>query len=380
MPATLLFRLLLAALLIAGLLGETAYAQNTTYNASQSNREFRSKHGNFTFNGKAVKREGEYVQFRTTDRTEIWLPVKYLSDDSLDYLKYLSGQGPAPSGVNPMAAAPTDLAGTPSGNSSFGSGSGSMNGGASDDSSGSSSTGDDGSTQTSAKPATPTKGDPNRIFATNTPIEVLVDGQWVSAKLFARRPSDNAYYVSYVLGGRPKTVWTPAEEIRAKGEGEATSSDPMDDASSDGGSSDDDSPSSDMSSSDLSSSDFENVVITAKDPIGYEVGRMNKGDVLTVRYVSGKWKTWGGLATASPDDENVAGGDKCRMGICAALEFDVIQKLALVPGQTADNPFSWTADRNYERIILQVNDDDGDFASNPDRDVTYAIAIQRAGS
>ncbi|MBA2115039.1 hypothetical protein [Bremerella alba] len=359
---------LTAVLLGLGLFGSPALAQTTSYNQSQSNHTFTSKHGSFEFTGKALKREGDYVSFRASDRTEIWLPVKYLSSESVDYLKYLSGEGPAPTGVTDSPMNPSSI-GSTTGPTTGGPASGEM-ANKPDDSSSSTPPGDETKTPMDTKPADPGKGDPDKIYAPGTAIDVLVDSEWFPGKVFARRPADNAYFVSYSVNGRPKSAWIPAVEIRPQGEEQPMSGEPMEDSS------DDD----DMASDDLSSFDFKNVKITAKDPIGYEVGPMNKGDILKLRYVSGKWKTWGGLATASPDDKTPAGGDKCRMGICAVHDNGDLQKLTLVPGETVSNPFSWTADRTFEKIILQVNDDDGDFASNPERDVTYAIAIERTAS
>ncbi|QDU75031.1 hypothetical protein Pan97_20520 [Bremerella volcania] len=348
--------LLVLSLVLVALVGGPCFAQDANYPTSQNNYTFQSKYGNFEFTGKALKREGEYVQFRTTDRAEIWFPVKHMSDQTLAYLKYLSGQGPAPA----------DLAASPMGNSPTSPGTGSM---ANNTDGGSSGTSTDSGTSTpmDTKPADPGKGDPDKIYTPGTAIDVLVDSKWYPGKVFARRPSDNAYFVSYSVDGRPKSGWIPAVELRPQGEEQPMPADPMEDDAAD-----------DMTSGDLSSFDFKNVKITAKYPIGYVVGPMNKGDILKLRYVSGKWKTWGGLATASPDDAVPAGGDKCRTGICALEANNDLQKLTLVPGQTVNNPFSWTADRDYEKIILQVNDDDGDFASNPERDVTYAISIERA--
>ncbi|MFN3153320.1 hypothetical protein [Bremerella sp.] len=343
------------SLIFVGLIAGSSFAQNVSYPTSQTNYTFKSKYGNFEFTGKALKREGEFVQFRTTDRTEIWIQVKHLSDPTLSYLNYLNGQGPAP----------TDLAGGPS---TPGTGPGSMT---NNPNSGSPGTPTDNGTSApmETKPADPLKGDPDKVYTPGTAIDVLVDSKWYPGKVFARRPSDNAYFVSYSVDGRPKSGWIPAVELRPQGEEQPMTADPMEDDAAD-----------DMSSGDLSSFDFKNVKITAKDPVGYVVGPMNKGDVLKLQYVSGKWKTWGGLATASPDDQIPAGGNKCRMGICALFPNNDLQKLTLVPGQTVNNPFSWTADRAYDKIILQVNDDDGDFASNPDRDVTYAISIERAAA
>ncbi|WDI42548.1 hypothetical protein [Bremerella sp. P1] len=340
-------------LVLLALICSPVVAQTTTYNQSQNTYTFKSKHGYFQIMGKAIKREGEYVSFRTTDRKEIWLPMKYLSSESLAYLKYLSGEGPEPSSIaaSPMGTSPGGtMTNTPSNGSSG------------------TSTDDGSSTPMDTKPADPGMGDPEKIYSPGTAIDVLVDGTWFPGKVFARRPSDNAYFVSYSMNGRPKSAWIPAVEIRPQGEEQPMTADPTDDSS------------DDTTSSNQGSFDYKNVKITAKKPIGYEVGPMDKGDILRLRYVSGKWKTWGGLATASPDDVIPPGGDKCRMGICSVESNGDLQKLTLVPGETVNNPFSWTADRSYEKIILQVNDDDGDFASNPERDVTYAISMERAAS
>lgn len=353
----------LATILLAS---APAHAQNINYSTSQSNHTFKSKHGNFEFTGKALKREGNYVQFRNTDRTEIWMPVKYLSSESLDYLKYLNGEGPAPTG---MAASPMD-------DSTSGPATEAM---ANNTPSGTST--DEGTTAPmDTKPADPGKGDPDKIYTPGTPIDVLVDSKWYPGKVFARRPSDNAYFVSYSVDGRPKSAWIPAVEIRPQGEEQPMKDSPMTDEPMPSTPMAETPSTDDMSSGSLNSFRNKQATISAKNPVGYVVGPMNKGDVLTLQYVSGKWKTWGGIASASPDDENVAGGDKCRMGICALFSNNDLQKLKLVPGQTVNNPFSWTADRDYEKVILQVNDDDGDFASNPDKDVTYALSIERAAA
>lgn len=345
-----------------------AQAQNINYATNQSNYTFKSKNGNFEFTGKALKREGEYVQFRNTDRAEIWLPVKYLSSESLDYLKYLNGEGPAPMGV---AALPMNDTGPATGAMAN-----NNTGGTSPDSGSSASGGT--STPMGTKPADPGMGDPDRIYTKDMPIEVLDGDQWYPAKFFAHRPSDNAYFLSYTINGRPKSGWTPAVKIRPQGGEEPMTDSPMTDGPMTDTPMEETTTTDDMTSGDLSSFRGKKVTVTSKNPVGYTVGPVKQGDVITLQYVSGKWKTWGGIASASPDDENVAGGDKCRMGICALFPNNDLQKLTLVPGLTANNPFSWTADKDYEKIILQINDDDGDFTSNPDKDVTYDMSIERA--
>ncbi|MEW4562742.1 hypothetical protein AB1K70_09460 [Bremerella sp. JC770] len=214
---------LILGMLIAG----PALAQSLPYNQNQSNYTFKSRHGSFEFTGKAIKRAGNYITFRTTDRTEIWLPAKYLSEESLAYLQYLSGHGPAPAGIT---ATPM---GTPPGSASTGMMSGSSGG-----SSPGRPTKDGTSTPNDPKPADPGMGDPDKIYAPGTAIDVLVDSQWYPGKVFARRPADNAYFVSYTVDGRPKSAWIPAIEIRPQGEEQSTSDEPKEDSDDDMSSSD----------------------------------------------------------------------------------------------------------------------------------------------
>jgi len=214
---------LILGMLIAG----PALAQSLPYNQSQSNYTFKSRHGSFEFTGKAIKRQGDYITFRTTDRIEIWLPAKYLSEESLAYLQYLRGNGPAPAGI---AATPM---GTPPGNGSAGTMSGSTGGSSPD-----TSTDDGTSTPNDPQPADPGKGDPDKIYAPGTAIDVLVDNQWYPGRVFARRPADNAYFVSYSVDGRPKSAWVPAVEMRSQGEEQLKSDDPMEDTDDDTSSSD----------------------------------------------------------------------------------------------------------------------------------------------
>jgi hypothetical protein len=117
------------------------------------------------------------------------------------------------------------------------------------------------------------------------------------------------------------------------------------------------------------------VFISAKTPQGYVVGKVLKGDVLTLQYVSGKWKGWGVNATASPDDVVEERPGVCRVAICSFNPRSGPQTLALVPPNTISNPFQWTADQNYEQLIFRINDNDGNFASNPDARVKYQLSI-----
>jgi hypothetical protein len=114
------------------------------------------------------------------------------------------------------------------------------------------------------------------------------------------------------------------------------------------------------------------IAISVKNEHGYTVGNIAKGEKLVLQYVSGKWKAWGKIATDSPDAKD--GNIKCRLAICEANE-EGTTVLAVVSGGTAIKPFEWIADKNYEKVVLRINDPDGDFESNPGTEVKYKLQV-----
>ncbi|MEW4453859.1 hypothetical protein AB1L30_14390 [Bremerella sp. JC817] len=334
--------------------GSLAMAQTSTFNQRQTSHVWKSKHGNFQFNGKATKKEGNYVTFRTTDNFEITLPVKYLSDEDLAYLKYLEGSGPLPPGITAAAGSSSPGTTPPTGGMA-------NNAGPSTDDTAM----NEGTTDPAEPmPTEPETGDPTQSYAPGASVDVMVDGKWYPGRVIVVRPSDNHYYVTFNMNGQGRPAWIAATELRPQKAATTSDTSPMPGSS--------DEP--------LESFDFKGIPVTAKQEIGYDVGPMREGDTLKLRYVSGKWKSWGNLASESPDADAPAGGDKVRMAICSISGGNQVQTLTLVPGGTADTPFTWQADKDYEKIILQINDPDKTFADNPERGVTYAIAIERAGS
>ncbi len=115
--------------------------------------------------------------------------------------------------------------------------------------------------------------------------------------------------------------------------------------------------------------------ITAKKEHGYLIGKVAKGETITLQYVSGKWKAWGRYATQSPDEPVQERGDQCRLAICEAPEETPTKVLAVVPSGTGTRPYTWAADRDYEKIVLRINSPQTDFASNPDNGVQYRVTI-----
>ena len=99
------------------------------------------------------------------------------------------------------------------------------------------------------------------------------------------------------------------------------------------------------------------VTITASADRGYVLGPVQRGTTLRLQYEQGKWKTHGRKATNSPDDPKVAADDQNRLAIADAPGLagsgTVLQ---IVPGGTAQTPFVWRADRDYENVVLRIQD------------------------
>jgi hypothetical protein len=122
----------------------------------------------------------------------------------------------------------------------------------------------------------------------------------------------------------------------------------------------------------------EAVSITAKSEHGYVIGKVNKGERIMLQYVSGKWKAWGRQATESPDDINAGGNESCRVALCEATATGATSVVTVVRAGTETKPFEWVAEKDYEKLVLRINDSDGDFASNPDGGVRYRLRVLRA--
>ncbi len=121
----------------------------------------------------------------------------------------------------------------------------------------------------------------------------------------------------------------------------------------------------------------ETIGITARKEVGYDVGKIAKGEKLILQYVSGKWKSWGHIAGESPDGTGEKMPESCRVAICELTPDAGAKVLAIVPGGTKQTPFAWAAERDYADLVLRINDSDGDFANNPEKDVKYHLQVLR---
>ncbi|PQO41904.1 hypothetical protein [Blastopirellula marina] len=350
------------AILATGLLVTSLPAQGALpyrYPISQPSHSWQGKGGSLAFSGRAIQRSGDFILFKTSKNLEITLPLKYLSQNDQDYLDHLAGNGPAPTetpidtrpvpaGMTPVErpveepddrVPPDDFFGpAPAGETlpeenPFGS-----------------------------MPADSAGGDPEHIYEQGAQVEVRDGGTWFAGKIVAVRPSNNTYFVSYAKSGTPSSRWLPATELRLPGGAEApTTSEPMPEAT----------PTSTTTTT-------KEVTVNSQSPVGYLVGPMKKGDKLTLSYISGKWKAWGRLASESPDSVEIGGGEKCRLAISEIQSDHQISKLTLVPAETNTRPFTWTAQQDHTNILLQINDNDGDFSGNPASDVKYSLTIEKS--
>lgn len=117
--------------------------------------------------------------------------------------------------------------------------------------------------------------------------------------------------------------------------------------------------------------------ITSKSPIGYVLGPLKKGDQVSLQYLDGKWKSWGRYPTESPDDIKSEHGDKCRVAMGFFDKNAKFQLLGIVPPETAETPFRWKSNGDYQRVILRINDANGSFKNNPDGNVRYEVTVTR---
>jgi outer membrane biosynthesis protein TonB len=116
--------------------------------------------------------------------------------------------------------------------------------------------------------------------------------------------------------------------------------------------------------------------ISPKSKRGLSLGAIKAGTVLRLQYVSGKWKAWGKLPSACPDDPNEHDpGDHNRLAIVSAPASGPVETLAVVPTETAAKPFEFTVPRDLENVALRISGGHGDWAKNPDGHVQYRVTV-----
>ncbi|MDB6118968.1 MAG: hypothetical protein JWO08_2749 [Verrucomicrobiaceae bacterium] len=116
------------------------------------------------------------------------------------------------------------------------------------------------------------------------------------------------------------------------------------------------------------------VKISANDANGFDLGPVNRGDVIILQYVAGLWKSHGILATANPDDPKEGGGDINRLVIAVAAEKGMPGKvIKIVPPSTMGKPFKFTFPTSRPGAVLRINENSNN-PNNPGA-VIYKVTM-----
>lgn len=119
--------------------------------------------------------------------------------------------------------------------------------------------------------------------------------------------------------------------------------------------------------------------VPANSPDAFLIGDVRKGSTISIRYRSGKWKSFGRFASYSPDEENPENWDACRLSVALPSKNGKAgQSLALLPTNTRSRPFVFVAPTDYPALVLRINDSDKDYASNPGS-VEYSVTVTPPG-
>ena len=180
--------------------GSLAWAQSgddVTYPVNQPTKSWQTRGGNFSITGKAIRRQGNYVEFRTNQKLEIWLPIRYLTPTDLSLLEEMK------EGSVPLVSSNTDSGTTPGGFGGM-------------------PANDNNATDTSEKPdektesVTETKPPIVRpeTYATGEYIEVDFNDKWFRGRVIGVNRAKRRYFVSFQDGPIPRSVWFEHDKTR----------------------------------------------------------------------------------------------------------------------------------------------------------------------
>jgi hypothetical protein len=116
------------------------------------------------------------------------------------------------------------------------------------------------------------------------------------------------------------------------------------------------------------------VTIPPNNPDGYKLGPVRKGDVISLQYVSGKWKDHGILAQWNPDE---AGSEETsRLAIALPSKGGAPgDTVAVVPPGTVAKPFTYTFPASRDQVVLRISANSNNTA-NPGA-VVYQVKVTR---
>ena len=124
---------------------------------------------------------------------------------------------------------------------------------------------------------------------------------------------------------------------------------------------------------------------------GYDIGPVKPNTRITLSYVSGTWRSWSKekqeeaktdeekatWAPQSPDDPDAKRVDRCRLVLVACEdEKQAGTVLAVVRTGTAAKPFTFLVSRAIPKLILRIQDKDGDYEENTG-EVHYRLSVVR---
>jgi hypothetical protein len=114
--------------------------------------------------------------------------------------------------------------------------------------------------------------------------------------------------------------------------------------------------------------------ISPNGPDAYKLGPVRPGDVISLKYVEGKWKDHGVSASFSPDDEGIE--DTSRLVISQPSKGGVPgQVVAIVPAGTSSKPFTFTVPTAFDQLVLRISNH-SDATNNPGQ-VVYQVKVTR---
>jgi hypothetical protein len=113
---------------------------------------------------------------------------------------------------------------------------------------------------------------------------------------------------------------------------------------------------------------FKTVKVPANKATGWVLGKVSKGDKISIQYVSGMWSHhWANPILTSPDSS-----DKVACVICIK-QSDEYGVLAKIPTNTKEQPFEYTFDNAYESVILKCP-----WGPESVGEAVYKIAVTKA--
>lgn len=116
--------------------------------------------------------------------------------------------------------------------------------------------------------------------------------------------------------------------------------------------------------------------IPANSADAYALGPLRKGDVVTLQYLDGLWKSFGNVGSDNPDAvaPDRRHGDDSRMVIArASSNGNPGGVVAMVPPLTAKTPFTFSVPEDRNDLVLRINKP---HDRNPGK-VTYQVKITR---